>query len=59
MNRIVTEAIKIELHPNNMYREVGFCLSKSWKPLICSLKKHPEHDTSSTRLRRSMYTQQL
>jgi hypothetical protein len=37
MDRIVREAIEIELHPNNMSREVGFYLSKSWKPLICSL----------------------
>jgi hypothetical protein len=42
--RIVREAIEIELHPNNMNRLVGFILSKSWKPLICSLKKLPEHD---------------
>jgi hypothetical protein len=47
MDRIVTEAIEIELHPNNMNREVCFCLSKSWKPLLCSLKKHTEHDTRS------------
>jgi hypothetical protein len=38
MDRIIGEAIEIELHPNNMNREVGFCLSKAWKPLICSLK---------------------
>jgi hypothetical protein len=50
MDRIVREAIETELHPNNMNREAGFCLSKSWKPLICSLKKPPEHDAGSTRL---------
>jgi hypothetical protein len=38
MDRIVREAIEIELHPYNISREGGFCLSKSWKPLISSLK---------------------
>jgi hypothetical protein len=38
MERIVREAIEIELHPYNIKREGGFCLSKSWKPLIGSLK---------------------
>jgi hypothetical protein len=52
MDRIVREAIEFELHPNNMNRDVDFCLSKSWKHLICSLKNLPEHDTRST-LRRS------
>jgi hypothetical protein len=59
MGHIVREAIEIELHPNNMNREVGFCLNKSWKPLICSLKKSPEHDTKCTRLHRSMHARQL
>jgi hypothetical protein len=38
MDRIVREAIEIELHSYNNNREGGFCLSKSWKPLIGSLK---------------------
>jgi hypothetical protein len=38
MDRIVREAVEIELHPYNIHREGGFCLSKSWKPLIDSLK---------------------
>jgi hypothetical protein len=38
MDRIVREAIEIALHPYNVNREGGFCLSKSWRPLIGSLK---------------------
>jgi hypothetical protein len=30
---IATEAIEIEFHLNNVNRDVGFSLSKSWKPL--------------------------
>jgi hypothetical protein len=37
MDRIVREAIEIELHPYNIKREGGFSLSKSRKPLISSL----------------------
>jgi hypothetical protein len=50
MDRIIREAIEIELRPNHMNREVGFCLSKTWKPLICSHKKPPENDARYTRL---------
>jgi hypothetical protein len=38
MDHIIKEATEIELHPKNIKREDGFCLSKSWTPLICSLK---------------------
>jgi hypothetical protein len=46
MDHIIREATEIELHHNNMNREDGFHLNKSWKPLICSLKdgrKPPSH----------------
>jgi hypothetical protein len=33
MGCIVREAIEIELHPSNIRKVSGFCLSKSWKPL--------------------------
>jgi hypothetical protein len=38
MHRTIREAIEIELNPNNMNREDGFCLSKLWKAIICFLK---------------------
>jgi hypothetical protein len=38
MNRIVREAIEIGLHPYNIDTRGRLCLSKSWKPLIGSLK---------------------
>jgi len=34
MDRLIMEAIKLELQPNNMNRAESFKLSNSWKPLI-------------------------
>jgi hypothetical protein len=28
------EAIEVDLHPNNINREVGLILSEAWKPII-------------------------
>jgi hypothetical protein len=47
MDCIIREATEIRFHPNNKNTENGFCLSKSWKPLISNLKDHrkpPSHN---------------
>jgi len=35
----ISISLEIEMHPNNMNRDGGFNLSKSWKPLLHKLKE--------------------
>jgi len=39
MEHIIREVIETEPHPQNMNLEEYFSLSRSWKPLIQTLKK--------------------
>jgi hypothetical protein len=46
--RLIREAIEIQLHPNNINREEGLHLSRAWKPLIQKIKdkrRSPDSDT--------------
>lgn len=45
-DRLIREAIEIEMHPNNMNREDGLILSTAWRPLLRKLReKRDKHST--------------
>jgi hypothetical protein len=39
LERLIAEANEVDFHPNNINREEGLTLSRSWRPVLPHLKE--------------------